>query len=62
MKVQAVVFDEGEQISIREVGLPELQNNRIRTETLFSFVSPGTELRMLTGKYGSKKNFPIIPG
>ena len=42
MKVQAVVFDQGEDISIREVGLPELQPNQIRTETLYSFVSPGT--------------------
>ena len=34
MKVKAVVFDRDEQISIREVGLPELQPNQIRTETL----------------------------
>ena len=62
MNVQAVVFDQGEQISIREVGLPELQNDQIRTETLYSFVSPGTELRTLAGHYGASKNFPIIPG
>ena len=62
MKVQAVIFDQGEQISIREVGLPEIQENQFRTETLFSFVSPGTELRTLAGHYGADKNFPIIPG
>ena len=62
MKVQAVVFDQGEQISIREVGLPELQENQFRTETLFSFVSPGSELRTLAGHYGANKHFPIIPG
>ena len=62
MNVQAVVFDQGEQISIREVGLPELQENQFRTETLFSFVSPGTELRTLTGHYGADKNYPLIPG
>ena len=62
MKVQAVVFDQGEQISIREVGLPEIQKDQFRTETLYSFVSPGTELRTLAGHYGANKNFPIIPG
>ena len=62
MNVQAVVFDRGEQISIREVGLPEVQKDRIRTETLFSFVSPGTELRTLGGHYGAAQHFPLIPG
>ena len=62
MKVQAVIFDQGEQISIREVGLPEIQNDQFRTETLFSFVSPGTELRTLAGHYDADKHFPIIPG
>ena len=62
MNVQAVVFDQGEQISIREVGLPEIQNDQFRTETLYTFVSPGTELRTLAGHYGANKNFPIIPG
>lgn len=62
MNVQAVVFDQGEQISIREVGLPEVQKDQFRTETLFSFVSPGSELRTLAGHYGANKHFPIIPG
>lgn len=62
MNVQAVVFDQGEQISIREVGLPEVQKDQFRTETLFSFVSPGSELRTLAGHYGADKYFPIIPG
>ena len=62
MNVQAVVFDQGEQISIREVGLPEIQKDQFRTETLYSFVSPGTELRTLAGHYGASKNFPLIPG
>ena len=62
MKVQAVVFDKGEQISIREVGLPEITETQFRTETLYSFVSPGTELRTLAGHYGASECFPIIPG
>lgn len=62
MNVKAVVFDRDEQISIREVGLPELQPDQIRTETLYSFVSPGTELRTLAGHYGASRHFPLIPG
>ena len=62
MNVQAVVFDKGEQISIRDIELPEIQSNQIRTETLYTFVSPGTELRCLTGHYGAAKNYPLVPG
>ena len=62
MKIQAVVFDKGEQISIREVGLPEIREDQLRTETLYSVVSPGTELRTLAGHYGASEHFPIIPG
>ena len=62
MKIQAVVFDKGEQISIREIGLPDIGEDQLRTETLYSFVSPGTELRTLAGHYGAADHFPIIPG
>lgn len=62
MNVKAVVFDRDEQISIRDVGLPDLQPDQIRTETLYSFVSPGTELRTLAGHYGADRHFPLIPG
>lgn len=62
MKIQAVVFDKGEQISIREIGLPEIREDQLRTETLYSIVSPGTELRTLAGHYGASEHFPIIPG
>ena len=62
MNVKAVVFSAKDQIEIREVGLPELQNDQIRTETLYTFVSPGTELRCLAGRYGADKKYPLVPG
>ncbi len=31
-------------------------------ETLYSTISPGTELRMLAGHYGTEGKFPFIPG
>ena len=62
MKVQAVVFPAADQIEIREVGLQDIQKDQLRTETLYSFVSPGTELRCLAGHYGAAKNFPLVPG
>ena len=62
MKVQAVVFPGVEQIEMRELELAEVKKNQIRTETLYSFVSPGTELRTLGGHYGASRQFPIVPG
>lgn len=62
MKVQAVVFPARDQIEIRDVELAEIQKNQIRTETIYSFVSPGSELRTLAGHYGAAEKFPIIPG
>ena len=55
MKVQAVVFPARDQIEIRDVELAEVQKNQIRTETIYSFVSPGSELRTLAGHYGAAK-------
>ncbi|MBQ7177742.1 MAG: zinc-binding dehydrogenase [Victivallales bacterium] len=62
MKVKAVVFSGIEQIEIRELELAEVKKKQIRTETLYSFVSPGTELRTLGGHYGASRQFPIVPG
>ena len=62
MNVQAVVFPAEDQIEIREVGLPEIQKDHLRAETLYTFVSPGTELRTLAGHYGADKKYPLIPG
>ena len=62
MKVKAVVFPAEDQIEMREVELPAVEKEWFRTETLYSFVSPGTELRCLGGHYGASKKFPLVPG
>lgn len=62
MKTKAVVFPEKDRIELREVELPPLEAGQMLTETLYSFVSPGTELRTLAGHYGAETHYPIIPG
>lgn len=62
VKVKAVVFPAKEQIEIRELELVAMEPELVRTETLYSFVSPGTELRTLAGYYDADKNYPIVPG
>jgi len=62
MKTRAVVFTAKDQIEIRDVEMPPLKPDQILTETLYTFVSPGTELRTLAGHYGADKNYPFIPG
>ena len=62
MNVKAVVFVSEDQIEVREVQIPAIKPDQIRTETLYTFVSPGTELRTLAGFYGAKGHYPFIPG
>lgn len=62
MKTKAVVFSAKNQIEIRDVETSPLAPGRILTESLYTFVSPGTELRTLAGFYGADKKFPMIPG
>lgn len=62
MKAKAVVFSALDVIEVRDVELPELEENQILTRSIYTFVSPGTELRTLAGHYGAKKNYPFVPG
>ena len=62
MKAKAVIYDGVDQIRIGEVTLPELGPKQIAATTLFSFVSPGTELRVLGGHYGAAGRYPVVPG
>ena len=62
MKTQAVVFAAKEKIEMREVDLPPLGEDQMLTKTIYTFVSPGTELRVLSGCYGSEDHFPFVPG
>ena len=62
MDAKAIIFPEKGKIELGTVRLPELQEDQILVETLYSFVSPGSELRVLEGYYGAADKFPLVPG
>lgn len=62
MKSKAVVFPALDMIEVRDVVLPPIKEDEFLAETIYSYVSPGTELRTLAGYYGAKNNFPLVPG
>jgi 2-desacetyl-2-hydroxyethyl bacteriochlorophyllide A dehydrogenase len=62
MKIKAIVFEGPNDVALRDFEMPPCGPKEIVTETLYSFVSPGTELRVLSGLAQSKGKFPLIPG
>ena len=61
MKAKAIVFDKVNSAVLQDIELEACGDDQILTETIFSFVSPGTELRVLSGNQPNT-NFPLIPG
>ncbi len=61
-KTKAVIFDAIDSIRTGEVTLPECKPNQLVAKTIYTFVSPGTELRVLGGHYGAEGNYPMVPG
>ena len=61
-KTKAVIFDAIDSIRTGEVTLPECKPNQLVAKTIYAFVSPGTELRVLGGHYGAEGNYPMVPG
>lgn len=61
-KTNAIVFDEEGSIRLAEVSLQPCGPKQLVAKTLFTFVSPGTELRVLGGHYGAAGNYPLVPG
>lgn len=61
-KIKAIVFYKPEKIGFAEFDLPGCGSNEVIAETIYSFVSPGTELRVLSGIGESRGKFPLIPG
>lgn len=61
-KASALLFTAPGQVSLTRHALPEAGPADIVTETLYTCVSPGTELRMLAGHYGAAGQFPYLPG
>lgn len=62
MKTKAIVYDGVDQVRLGEVTLPECGPKQVVAKTLYTFVSPGTELRVLGGHYGAAGNYPLVPG
>ncbi len=64
MNTQAnvVLFNEIERVSVSTACLKDCGPDELVCETLYSTISPGTELRMLGGHYGTAEKFPFIPG
>lgn len=61
-QLEAIVFDAINEVSVQEFSLPHCAENEIICETLYTFVSPGTELRVLGGQYSKPEDFPLVPG
>ena len=61
-KTKAVIYDALDSIKVGEVTLPECNPDQLIAETLYTFVSPGTELRVLGGHYGAAGKYPMVPG
>lgn len=62
MKTKAIVFPKPHEVAFREFDLPPCGPDEIVAETLYSFVSPGTELRVWAGTHESAGKFPLVPG
>ncbi|MCL5674717.1 MAG: zinc-binding dehydrogenase [Candidatus Omnitrophica bacterium] len=61
-KVKSIVFTEPGEIELQTFDLSDCGKDEIICKTIYTFVSPGTELRVLSGISESKGKFPLIPG
>ena len=62
MNTQAIVFRAPDVVELGRFELPCLGAGDLRVKTRYTFVSSGTELRVLGGHYGAQANFPLVPG
>ena len=60
--IKAIVFEKPGQVTLKTFSLLSCGPEEIICETIYSCVSPGTELRILDGQNESKGQFPLIPG
>jgi 3-hydroxyethyl bacteriochlorophyllide a dehydrogenase len=61
MKSKAIVFTGPYQVELEEIEIPEPNPGELLIQTLYSGISTGTEMRVISGKQ-SGGNFPLIPG
>ncbi|MBC8141934.1 MAG: alcohol dehydrogenase catalytic domain-containing protein, partial [Armatimonadetes bacterium] len=62
MKTQAIVFTAPDAVAVIDTTVPEPGDNDVLIETVYSCVSPGTELRCLSGQQNGAPAFPFVPG
>lgn len=62
MKTHALTFPAVGQVALVPVEIPDPGPGEVLLRTLFSTVSPGTELRVFGGTQSRMPAFPVIPG
>ncbi len=61
MRARAIVCTARDQVEVRDVAIPAPGPREVLVESLFTCISPGTELRCVRGKQADTA-FPFIPG
>ncbi len=62
MNTQAILFEKPGQAGFGEVEIPAPGPGQLLLKTLFSCISPGTEMRCLNGAQARTDSWPFIPG
>ncbi|TVR47632.1 MAG: hypothetical protein EA425_15455 [Puniceicoccaceae bacterium] len=62
MKSRSLLFTGVGQVELAEIELPDPAPDEVVVESVFTCISPGTELRCLAGKQNGNPEFPFIPG
>jgi 3-hydroxyethyl bacteriochlorophyllide a dehydrogenase len=62
MKTHAITFPAAGEVALAEVQIPDPGPGEVLLRTLFSTVSPGTELRVFNGTQVRMPPYPVIPG
>jgi len=60
--IHAIVFEEENKVGFGTFTLPAMNQDQMLIKTRYTFVSSGTETRVLGGHYGASGKFPLIPG
>ncbi len=61
-KTRAILFTSIGEIALKEVEIPEPEAGEVLVESIYTCISPGTELRCLSGQQPEGTQFPYIPG
>jgi bacteriochlorophyllide a dehydrogenase len=62
MKTRCLLFTNPGVVEVGETEIPDPGPGEVLLRTLYTAVSPGTELRVLAGQQARRPEFPVIPG